>query len=354
MAVITVLGEKKEDCLGIVAMHEHLLLDAWSNWTVEKMPKITEATKKELFLQKVAMSNLSELKLNAIAVLDNIILSDIGLAIEEVLDFKKYGGDTLVDLTNEKMGRDPVALKKISRITGLNIITCTGIFVEDIHPEYVESYSIEDIAGIMVKEIMEGIGDTGIRAGIIGEIGVSRGILKNEIKVLKASAIAQKETGVGLSIHIWPFGFDGIKVLDILEKAGVDLRKVIICHVDGHQNLDYQKELLNRGSFIEFDHFGKEFREVTKNEIFIIPNDLERIQMIYELISCDDSYIDRILISTDRSLKTELLKYGGFGYGHILKTIQSYMKKTGFIGKHIDKMLKENPKNILTFEKSNL
>ncbi len=347
MSVVTVLGEKSEDSLGIIAPHEHLLVDAWSNMVEDKVPQIKDAARKNLFQQKVSISNLGELKLNALSVLDNVILSDIDLAIEEIMEFKKYGGTTIVDQTNENMGRDPVALKNISRATGLNIITCTGYYIGPNHPEYVKNYSINDLSQFMIKEIEEGIGDTGIRAGIIGEIGISRGILRNEVKVLKASALAQKETGVALSVHTWPFGMDGIKVLDILEKAGANLRKVIICHVDGNTNLDYQIELLKKGSFIEFDHFGKEYREVCENEIHIIPNDLERIQMIYKLLENNNSYINNILISTDRCLKTELLKYGGYGYAHILKTIVPYMKKVGFSENQIDVLISKNPKNIL-------
>jgi len=112
MSVITVLGEKSEDSLGIVAPHEHLLLDAWSNMSKKIMPEIKEVTRKNLFRQKVSMSNLNELKLNALSILDNVILSDVDLVIEEIMEFKKYGGDTIVDQTNENMGRDPIALKK--------------------------------------------------------------------------------------------------------------------------------------------------------------------------------------------------------------------------------------------------
>jgi len=233
----------------------------------------------------------------------------------------------------------------------LNIVTCTGHYIENNHPEYVKNYSIDELAQLMIKEIEEGMCGTGVRAGIIGEIGVSRGILRNEVKVLKASAIAQKETGVAISVHIWPFGMDGIKVLDILEKAGANLRKVIICHVDGHTNLDYQEELLKRGSFIEFDHFGKEYREVYENEIYIIPNDLERIQMISKLLDNNSSYINNILISTDRCLKMELLKYGGYGYAHILRTIVPYMKKVGFDENQIDILISKNPKKVLARKK---
>lgn len=347
MAVNTVLGEVDESSLGIVAPHEHILLDAWSSMK-SYLPEIKEVTKKNLFRQKVAMSILGELKLNALAVLDNVILSDVDLAIKELMEFKKFGGDTIVDQTNENMGRDVTALKNISRITGLNIIVSTGYYLDANHPEYVEQRSEQELAQVMLKEIVEGIGDTGIRAGMIGEIGISRGILPDEKKVLRAAVLAQKETGVPISIHIWPFGFDGIEVVNILQKLGADLEKVIICHVDGHTNVDYCKELLRKGCYIEFDHFGKEYREVWNDGIYIIPNDLERLNTIRTLIESDSGYINKILVSTDRCLKMELVKYGGYGYAHILKNIIPYMKKLNFSEEEIKILISENPKRVLS------
>ena len=354
MYVRTVLGETDENSLGIIAPHEHILLDAWSiilNKDKNIMPEIKEVTRKNLFNQKVSMSNLCDLRINPLAVLDNVILSDVDLAIEEILEFKKFGGDTIVDQTNENMGRDSIALKNISRATGLNIITSTGHYIDANQPEYVAKKREIELAQIMVKEIEEGIDDTGIHAGIIGEIGVSKGILPNEKKVLRASAIAQKETGVALSVHTWPFGTDGIEILDILEEAGANLEKVIICHVDGQINLEYCKALLSRGVFIEFDHFGKEYREMRNGKLFIIPNDLERIELIYKLVNLDTDYINKILLSTDRCLKMELVKYGGFGYAHILKNIIPYMKKFGFSEEQINILISENPKNAISIQK---
>lgn len=354
MIVKTVLGEVDEKSLGIIAPHEHILLNAWSvilSKDKDIMPEIKEVTRKNLFNQRVSISNLGKLKINPLAVLDNVILSDVDLAIEEILEFKKFGGDTIVDQTNENMGRDPISLKNISRATELNIITATGHYIEANQPDYVAKKREIELAQIMVKEIGEGIDDTGIRAGVIGEIGVSKGILPNEKKVLRASAIAQKETGVALSVHTWPFGTDGIEVLNILEKAGANLEKVIICHVDGQINLKYCKELLSRGVFIEFDHFGKEYREISDGKLFIIPNDLERIELIYKLINLNEDYINKILLSTDRCLKMELVKYGGFGYAHILKNIIPYMRMYDFSEEQIDTLISKNPKNAISIRK---
>ncbi len=346
MSVITVLGEIDKEELGIVAPHEHIFVDT-SN---RILPEIKETTKRNLFYSKVSIENLGELRLNALAVLDNLVISDEEIAINEILEFKKYGGKTIVDQTNENMGRDPIALRNISVITGLNIIVSTGHYVECLHPSYVKEKNINELAQIMIKEIKQGIDNTGIRAGVIGEIGTSKEIFPQERKVLKASALAQKETNTALFIHTWPWGTNGLEVLKILEESGVNIEKVVICHIDGKLNIDYIKQLLNWGVFIEFENFGKEYAQVYDDEIFIAAHDLDKIDMIYKLKNNKQDYLKQILISTDICVKIELLKYGGYGYVHILKNILPIMKKRGFTQEDINFITLKNAKELLNVD----
>jgi phosphotriesterase-related protein len=349
MPVITVLGNIEPEKLGITAPHEHILLDAWSSIVTNSIPYDVEGDSgNNLYHQKVTMENLGVLKLDATAVRDNLVLQDTDTAVEELLEFKKSGGNTVVDLTNANMGRNVLELKKISQLTRLNIVSCTGYYMGDSLPDSVKKKSEDKLAAVMIKEIKDGIGDTDIRAGVIGEIGVSRKVDRHELCTLRASAAAQRETGSALYVHTWPFGTSGIRVADELEHWGANPDKVVICHVDGKIDLDYYKKLLDRGVYIGFEHFGKDYREVIDGNIYIIPNDLERLEAIRELIKIDDDYLDRIIISTDRCLKTELLKYGGHGYAHILRTIIPYMKMLGFSDDQIWTLISKNPRDLLT------
>jgi phosphotriesterase-related protein len=346
--VNTVLGRIESKDLGITLSHEHIILNAWGDiMTRNPPPELAEAAKSKIFREKVSLSNLGALKLNCTAVLDNLIYDDVGLAVKEIDKFRDLGGNTIVEVTNEKMGRDVLKLKEISRETGTNIICSTGFYVDANHPDYVEEYDIDRLAEIMISEIEDGISDTSIKAGVIGEIGVSRTLLPDEEKVLKASAIAQKRTGAAEYIHIWPFGSEGIKVMDILEKTDIDPGKVVIGHVDGKIDHLYYRELLSRGVNIGFEHFGKEFREEIDNKFYLIPNDLERTMAIYQLLEEDGENLEKIMISTDRCLKMELTSYGGMGYEHILKNIVPMMRKVGFSQKNIDTLLIDNPRRLL-------
>jgi phosphotriesterase-related protein len=352
MSAITVLGEREPRDLGTIATHEHVFVDVWSAITRKgAASRTTQITRNALLSSRVEMRVLGELRIDCSAVLDNMVLSSEELAVQELLEFKKYGGDTIVDLTNASMGRDVVALQRISRLTGLNIITSTGYYIQASHPDEVESSTEAQLAGVMIREITEGIDSTPVRAGVIGEIGVTDGVQRNEAKVLRAAAAAQKETGAAVYIHTWPFGHDGLPAVSTFAKAGGDVSRAVVCHVDGHIDLDYTRALLDRGAYVGFEHFGKEFKEIRGREIHIVADDVERLKGVQTLIGMDKAYIRKILFSTDRCLKSELLSYGGFGYAHVLKTIIPWMRILGFTEEQITTLVVDNPKAVVALKK---
>lgn len=347
MSVNTVCGKIDDDELGITQTHEHIFVDTTKLFADKE---IKETSTRNLFKQRVCISNLGNLRFNAASVLDNVILSDTNLAIKEVLEYKKYGGKTVLDQTNEEMGRDPISLQNISRITGINIIASTGYYLQGLHPSYIEEKSEAEIAKIMIKEITQGIGNTGICAGSIGEIGTNREITRNELKVLKSSASAQKKTNAPLFIHTWPWGENGNEIINILKEKDANLNKVVICHVDGVINISYYENLINEGVFIEFDLFGQEwgYCDICDGDVFFTARDIDRINAIKELIKINQSYIKNILISSDVNLKINLINYGGYGYAHILKNIIPIMKKQEITSKEINTLIVENPKRLLS------
>src|SRR5208337_5526259 len=97
---------------------------------------------------------------------------DLDLTIREAEEYKRAGGHTLINCDLPGMGRDPIALRKIAHATGLNIVASTGWYVQASHPPDMRGKSIAELADIMIKEITVGIGNTGIKAGNIGEIAM--------------------------------------------------------------------------------------------------------------------------------------------------------------------------------------
>ena len=99
----------------------------------------------------------------------------------------------------------------------------------------------------MVRDLTEGIDGSGIRAGVIGEIGTSFPLHPNEQKCLAASALASRQTGVAIQVHTYPWARVGLEAVDILAQGGAVPEKIVICHADVQLDLDYIHELFNRG-----------------------------------------------------------------------------------------------------------
>jgi phosphotriesterase-related protein len=343
VAVITVQGIKSSADLGVITPHEHILIDLRNQFTFHP-----EATRTWYADQKVTIRTLDVLSRDPYAVMDNLLMNDVRLAERELLEYKRAGGDTVVDATSIGIGRDPEALRRISRATGLNIIAGCGYYTADTHPRDMDEKTVDLIAQEIVRDLMEGIAGTGIRAGVIGEIGTSLEIHPNEKKVLMAAAKAQRKVGTGLIVHTYPWGKKGLEIIGILSDNGADIRKVSINHVDVDLDVGYCEKISEAGAYFEFDDFGKEFFIDRRYRGFaggVFARDIERVKALKRII--DDGFLSHILVSCDVCLKTLLHRYGGWGYDHILTHIVPMMLDEGITREQIDAILKENPRTFL-------
>jgi len=182
--VQTVLGCIAPEDIGITLPHEHILMD-FSISFVE--PTVT--AEKHLAYQPITLQNYGWLRMNYDKNLDNSKLLDEETAISELLLYKRNGGLTIADVTPIGLGRDPLGLARIARAAGLNIIMGTAYYMAMVHPREMEEWTERQIATQFANEIVIGAEGTGVRAGIIGEIGCSWPLAKNELKVLRAAAI---------------------------------------------------------------------------------------------------------------------------------------------------------------------
>ncbi|MBR5248522.1 MAG: TatD family hydrolase [Lachnospiraceae bacterium] len=334
--ITTVNGEIREDQLGITSSHEHIFID---------MRGCVDVTgnEPECFYQSVSFDNRGEVLGDPYAILDNALLEGIDDAVAEVEQFKKWGGQSMIDCTLDEIGRDPVALREVSRRTGVNIIMGCGHYYHKAHYPYVKSATVETLADEMIRDIRVGVGETGIRAGVIGEIGTSAIISEDEKKVLRAAGMAGAETGKAIHVHTDLYTQNGFEVLDILTAEGVSPELICIDHVDVLPKPDYIRALMDKGAYVEFDDFGKEFY-LSEERRFIY--DLERIRLLKQLI--DEGYGKQILICNDICLKTMWKKYGGPGYAHILRLVKHMALENGIDEKTYNSLLTENVKNFLT------
>ena len=342
--VLTVLGPIDPDQLGITSIHEHLLIDMGCFFV---MPE--EASQRGLIDKPLTMDLLGQLGRIWPYHLDTGRLWDVRIAIEEVLAFKYAGGNSIVDVTSIGIGRDPLALARISRATGLNIVMGGGYYVSLSRTPEVDEKSEEELAEGIVRDITVGVGETGVRSGIIGEIGSFWPMSDTDPKVLRAAALAQRETGAAISIHPGFHPDALLEIMRILTDAGADPRRVAMGHLDVFPDLELLKALADMGCFLEFDTFGSEdtsFGAVAGQPI-TVPTDVQRMDRIAALI--DMGYLDRIVIGQDVFIKRSLARYGGKGYAKILDNIAPRMRSRGFTEEQVHAIFVENPKRVLTF-----
>ena len=341
--VLTVLGPIEPEELGVTITHEHLLLDITCN-----VMEADEASKRGLRHAPVTMDKRAHTDDLMAYSLDNRRLLDVDAAIEEVSRYRHAGGDSLVDATSITIGRDPLALARISRATGLNVIMGGSYYVPRSYPPDMDQKTEDSIAEEIVRDVTVGVGDSGIRSGIIGEIGNTSPLSENERKVLRASARAQAETGAPIMIHPgWPLETK-LEIVQILASAGADPQRCIMGHLDGFNDRDALRNIAETGCYLELDIFGWEDtsfipRVVQANFVSDIQK-LESIEFLIEL-----GYLDRIVVAQDVCWKWQRVRYGGKGYAHVLENIVPRMRERGFSEEQVHAILVDNPRRALTF-----
>jgi phosphotriesterase-related protein len=352
---MSVQGPLPAERLGMVLPHEHLFVQQ-NRWFAE--PENEE--EKEFSELPVSLGMLADLRYRPFSNLDNLRIDDYSTVNTEVRRFARVGGGTIVDLTLRGIGRNPVQMQRVSKDTGVNVVCGCGYYLERAHPPEVANMNVDEISDSIVKELLEGIDEFGIRPGVIGEIGTSHPVTEAERKVLRGAAHAQTRTGAPISVHLsaGPLA-DWLEILDILEVAGANLEKVALGHVDGHRPLDVEghAELGRRGVYVEYDLFGvMDFtpdRDADPDEWGYwpqFPSDLERIDALKVL--WDLGIGDRLLLSHDVCLKMQQVAYGGYGFSHLPGSVLPVMRLMGFSNEQTDRMFILNPASWLTWASS--
>jgi phosphotriesterase-related protein len=338
--VLTVVGPVDPEVLGQTIMHEHIFID-FQNPVARA--NISRATDMGLHLAPVSLDVLSEVRFRRIPNRDNLYLTDFGEAIDEVMEFKRHGGQTIVDVTSIGLGRDPHALQQVSHTTGLSIVMGAGWYQKQFHPADMDNRTIEELTDVIVRDIVVGAQGTSVRSGIIGEVGINGNPLTaNEMKSIRASARASRITGAAISFHVGGRGEEKFTVLEAVAAEGADLRRVIMGHSNSiADDLPFMKRLLERGVFIQFDTLGRPDGRLGGVD------DGKVARGIVELIEA--GYADRVLLSQDVCNKIQLKKYGGTGFSYVLENFLPALRDLGVEEEDIHKMMVENPVRALTF-----
>lgn len=336
--VMTVTGPVDAAALGTTLVHEHILNDCHCWWNPPSAPE-----REHLATGPVRIDILGELRQDPFVNAHNVALDDEALAVAELGAVVAAGGRTVVDPTCRGIGRQPQALARIARATGLNIVMGAGYYLESAHPPEVAGMSADNIADDIVREATVGVADTGVRIGLIGEIGVSSDFTAAEEKSLRGAARAQVRTGLPLMVHLPGWFRLGSRVLDIVEEEGAEVRHTVLCHMNpSHADVAYQSALAARGAFLGYDMIGMDF--FYADQQVQCPSDDEAARAIVGLVT--RGHIDRILLSQDVFLKMMLTRYGGNGYAFVLRHFLPRLRRHGLDDAALDVLVRENPRSV--------
>jgi predicted metal-dependent phosphotriesterase family hydrolase len=267
---------------------------------------------------------------------------DEEVIVEELGKFAAAGGSSVVDLTLPGVGRDPEWLARISRATGLNIVMGGGWYRDAYYPveALIDRRSVDDLADELVREATVGVGESGARTGIIGEIGTDKPWLSaREERVHRAAARAARRTGLAITTHAVQSTV-GLDQLTVFEEEGADLSRVVIGHADSNPSPAYHQAIVGRGATVEFDFLGMTFTPLERHGEGGI------VESICELLS--QGRVGQILLSQDVCHDSQLTRYGGNGYVYIAGTFLPRLRAAGVGEDEIRTMTVDNPRRLLT------
>ncbi|MFF2066457.1 phosphotriesterase [Streptomyces sp. NPDC058200] len=248
----------------------------------------------------------------------------------------EFGLGLVIELTCRGMGRDPLALARIAEESGVAVVAATGWYYEPFHPREIGGASVEQLAGTLIREINDGLGATGIRPGVLGEIG-SHGDRPSEpeTRSLLASAHAALATGLSVATHA-QLGRGGLAQLELLTGTGLAPHRISLGHQDLLDDPAAHRELAASGAYVAFDTVGKESYQ----------SDDTRLRLLLALLEA--GHADRVLLSCDISRHGYLESEGGQGYGHLFRSFLPKARAAGVDEDLIDLMTRRNPLRFLT------
>jgi phosphotriesterase-related protein len=261
------------------------------------------------------------------------------LAERKMADLHARGIRAIVDLTTVDLGRDVGLILEVARRSPVRIIVATGVWW--MPQRYFSVHGVDAVADLFIRDITRGIGESGVKAAIIKCATDTAGVTPVIENILRASARAQKATGVPISTHTWAAGRSGEAQQAIFAQEGVDLRRVIIGHSGDSEDLGYLRGLMARGSTIGMDRFGLEH---------FLPTE-QRVEVLARL--CAEGYASKMVLSHDANCWSDMLSEDAkrrtrplWHYNHISDDILPALRKAGVTEDQIDQMLVRNPRAI--------
>lgn len=265
----------------------------------------------------------------------------VRVAIEKLAAVRDAGYRTFVDPTAPGLGRCIPRIQRINAAVDLNIVVATGVYAFLELPNFLHYRSADAIAALFVRELREGIDDTGVRAAFIKCAVEEHGVVGDIPRILDAVAIAARETGAPVMVHTNASAGTGTLALEALTSRGVDPTRLVVAHAGDSNDLPYLRAIADTGAILGFDRFN-------------IPHfnpDADRVRTL--LVLLEEGYGDRIHLSHDAACFMDFMVGDpNFAnerpdYLHLSTQILPVLRDHGVTEAQIDEMTIDNPRRFL-------
>jgi phosphotriesterase-related protein len=271
-------------------------------------------------------------------------------AIDKLRRLKELGVDTIVDPTVVGLGRYVPRVARINAEVDIHIVAATGLYTFDEIPHFLHYRGpgtllggAEPMVEMFVRDIREGIAGTGVKAAFLKGVVEERGLTPDQTRVQRAIAETHVETGVPITVHTNAAAQTGRLALDLYAEHGVDLTKVVVGHAGDTNDLDYLRELMDRGATIGCDRFGLDMYNPTE----------QRVATVAAL--CAEGYAGRIVLAHDASCYMDFFSgeasqallaqaAPNWHYEHISRDVLPALREQGVTDDQITTMMVENPR----------
>lgn len=296
--LITTLGPKNSDELGMILPHEHVFVDLRTG----DQPGFAEAETADV----------------------------IALMAPEIAMARDVGVTAIVECTPVGVGRRADLNLAVSQTAGFPVVIPTGIYREPWIPDWAHAASEEELQEWMTGELLGEIEGSGVQAGWIKLSGCGNGLTECEAKILRAAASAGAATNAVIGSHTTS-GRVVRDQLDIIEASGYSPERFIWIHTQAEPDFDLHLEMARRGAWIEYDAIGGE------------PSDEEYIRHISRVL--DAGLGDRLLLSHDRGWYDPAQPGGGIPrpFTYISKQFLPKLRASGVDETTIRRLTQTNP-----------
>jgi phosphotriesterase-related protein len=309
----SVCGKVKADSLGRTLMHEHLLVGVpgWETHTT---------------IQAMSRPDM------------------ISLMVDRLAEAVDAGFQSMVDPCPSDMGRDVELMREVADASGMTMICATGLYTEGLGASSYWGLKARfgadvanELSEVMIREIEEGVGSSGVQAGIIKVASGPGPLTDYEKTVFTAAAKASNATDVPITTHT--FHTEGLEQVAFLGELGVSPEKIIVGHSCGNGELQYHLNIIDSGAYVGFDQFG----------MTAIRSDEERIDAMMAIVGAVDT--GKIIVSHDmvicqrgKLFSGERQEMGNVTPLHFTRKVAPKLLAAGMTQKQLDEILIENPR----------